>query len=139
MLDIIDVKAGPLVSYNGLLLVIATILIGNAQTFDMSANSGILSVLFILFVSALVVSLVFALSTIYLIGSHNSNIMKHTDDEGRIQDPAVAVHILANIVAKRRDRYMIAFRFAALSTVLLGVYLAVRLSRSAAILGLMPT
>lgn len=130
VLDIIDVKAGPLVSYNGLLLVIATILIGNAQTFSAGAKSGILILLFVLM---LIMSLVFALSTIYIIGSHSREIMKYTDEEGRIETPEVAVNILADIVCKRRDRYMIAFRLAAFSTVLLGIYLALRLSHSAII------
>ena len=130
VLDIIDVKAGPLVSYNGLLLVVATLLIGNGQMFVQGAAADVLLIVFALFVVGLVFSLIFALSTIYIIGSHNTNIMRYTDEEGKIETAEIAVNILADIVARRRDRYMMAYRLAALSTVLLGVYLAVRLGQS---------
>ncbi|MEO0399626.1 MAG: hypothetical protein AAF224_09445 [Pseudomonadota bacterium] len=126
VLDIIDVKAGPLVFYNGLLLVIATILIGNSNYLSASFEQISVIAPLILFVLFLFSSLIYALRTIYIIGAHNKYIMRHTDESGYLDNSEVAVNLLADIVANRRRRYMVAYRLAAFSTFLLVVHLGAR-------------
>ncbi len=129
VLDVLDVKAGPLLTFIGLVLTSFTAFIA-LDGVDLTGKDNMPLVLLTLLVATtLITAAFFALSCVYVIGPHTRLFQKYIRASVALSEEEHSEAVLAlfaTVAGKRRIRYLIAFyaAFTALFLFFLLLFLA---------------